>query len=223
MNSTEKIRIVLVDDHKLVRDGVASMLKQVDNFQIVSTLDSGEELVSQFRNLNADVIIMDIMMKGMTGIEATRWVKERASKVKVILLSTEVKKEFVTLGIQAGIDGYLPKDVDKHDLIDAINKVQGGEKYFNEAITKLVFEDFYNKEKVAKQSKTHLQLTDLSEREMQVLGLIASGKSTKEVADELFISTKTVDTHKAHILDKLGLKNTAELVRYAIKNGLISM
>lgn len=223
MSAGEKIKIVIVDDHKLVRDGVASMLKPVDNFQIVATLDSGEELISQFRNLNADVIIMDIMLKGMTGIEATRWVKERASKVKVILLSTEVKKEFVTLGIQAGIDGYLPKDIDKHDLMDAINKVHGGEKYFNEAITKLVFEDYYNKEKVAKQSKQHLQLTDLSEREMQVLSLIASGKSTKEVADELFISTKTVDTHKAHILDKLGLKNTAELVRYAIKNGLIQM
>src|ERR1051326_6440420 len=98
--SNEKIKIVIVDDHKLVRDGVASMLKQVDNFQIVAALDSGEELTNQFRNLNADVIIMDIMLKGMTGIEATRWVKERASKVKVILLSMEVKKEFVTLGIQ---------------------------------------------------------------------------------------------------------------------------
>ncbi len=223
MSANEKIRIVLVDDHKLVRDGVASMLRPVDNFQIVATLESGEELVNQFRNLNADVIIMDIMLKGMTGIEATRWVKERASDVKVILLSMEVKKEFVTLGIQAGIDGYLPKDIDKHDLIDAINKAYAGEKYFNEAITKLVFEDYYNKEKVARQTKQHLQLTDLSEREMQVLNLIASGKSTREVADELFISTKTVDTHKAHILDKLGLKNTAELVRYAIKNGLIAM
>src|SRR5579859_7255395 len=223
MSAAGKVKIVLVDDHKLVRDGIAAMLRPVDHFQIVGSFDGGEQLINEVQDLSPDVVIMDIMLRGMTGIEATRWVKERANKTKVILLSTEVKKEFVTLGIQAGIDGYLPKDIEKHVLIEAIDKVHAGEKYFNEAITTLVFEDYYNKEKVARQTKQHWQVTDLTEREIQVLGLIASGKPNKEVADELFISTKTVETHKARILDKLGLKNTTELVKYAIKNGLIAI
>lgn len=218
----ERIKVLLVDDHTIVRDSIAIMLAQLDDIQIVGSLSSGEELISKVRDLNPDMIIMDIHMKGMTGIEATRWVKERNSKVKVILLSMEVKKELVSAGIQSGIDGYLPKDVEKTTLIEAIRLVSKGEKYFNEAITNLVFEDFYNREVSARQTKQHLQLTDLSKREMEVLQLVAAGKSDKEVAEQLFISAKTVNTHKMHILDKLGLKNTAELVKYAIKNELIA-
>jgi len=218
----ERIRVLLVDDHTVVRDSIAIMLAQLDDIQIVGSLASGEELISKMRDLNPDIIIMDIHMKGMTGIEATRWVKERNSKVKVILLSMEVKKELVAAGIQSGIDGYLPKDVEKGALVEAIRVVSKGEKCFNEAITNLVFEDFYNREVSARQSKQHLQLTDLSKREMEVLQLVASGKSDKEVADQLFISTKTVNTHKMNILAKLGLRNTAELVRYALKHELIA-
>jgi DNA-binding NarL/FixJ family response regulator len=219
----ERIKVLLVDDHTIVRDSIAIMLAQLEDIQIVGSLSSGEELIGKMRDLSPDIIIMDIHMKGMTGIEATRWVKERNNKVKVILLSMEVKKELVTAGIQSGIDGYLPKDVEKGTLIEAIRVVSKGEKYFNEAITNLVFEDFYKREVSARQTKQHLQLTDLSKREMEVLQLVASGKSDKEVAEQLFISTKTVNTHKMHILDKLGLKNTAELVKYAIKNELISL
>lgn len=218
----QRIKVLLVDDHTIVRDSIAIMLAQLEDIQIVGSLSSGEELISKMRDLNPDMIIMDIHMKGMTGIEATRWVKERNSKIKVILLSMEVKKELVSAGIQSGIDGYLPKDVEKSTLIEAIRVVSKGEKYFNEAITNLVFEDFYNREVSARQTKQHLQLTDLSKREMEVLQLVASGKSDKEVADQLFISTKTVNTHKMHILAKLGLKNTAELVRYALKHELIA-
>jgi DNA-binding NarL/FixJ family response regulator len=223
MNKQERIKVVLVDDHTLVRDSIALMLQQIDDIQIVGSVSSGEEIVNKFRAFNADVIIMDIMMKGMTGIEATRWLKERSSTVKIILLSSEIKKEFVTAGIQAGIDGYLPKDIEKDNLVDAIHTVMKGEKYFNQAITTLVFEDFYKKEKTHHQAEKQLALTDLSKRELEVLALIANGKSNREVAEELFISIKTVDTHKMHILDKLGLKNTAELVKYAIKNSLISI
>jgi DNA-binding NarL/FixJ family response regulator len=221
--SSEKIKVVLVDDHTLMRDALAHTLQQHDEIQIVGSLPSGEEMINKFRLLTPDLIIMDIMMRGMTGIEATRWIKERSNAVKIILLSSEIKKEFVTAGIQAGIDGYLPKDVEKDVLMKAIHSVMKGERYFNEAITSLVFEDFYNKEKTSHHAHKQLELTELSKREMEVLALIAAGKSTKEVADELFISTKTVDTHKMHILDKLGLRNTAELVKYAIKNNLISL
>ncbi len=223
MNKSEKIKVMLVDDHTLIRDALGSMLHQADDLQVVGSVSSGEELIGKLGSVNPDVVLMDIMLKGMTGIEATRWIKERTPKVKVILVSSEVKKEFVSAGIQAGIDGYLPKDVEKATLLTAIHSVMNGEKYFNEAVTQLVFEDFYKKEKNSVDVQRQLKLTDLSKRELEVLTLIASGKTNKEVADELFISTKTVDSHKMHILDKLGLKNTAELVKYAIKNNLISV
>lgn len=224
--SSDKIKVVLVDDHRLVRDSIAIMLQQVDDIQIIGAFSNAEELLSKLNDLNPNVIIMDIMMTGMTGIEATHWVKDRFPRIKVLILSMEVKREFVSAGIQSGIDGYLPKDIEKNVLIDAVRTLNRGEKYFNEAITTLVFEDFYNKERTNKQVKQHLGSNDLSKltkRELEILSLIAAGKSTKQVADELFISTKTVDTHKTHILDKLGLSNTAELVKYAIKNELISL
>jgi DNA-binding NarL/FixJ family response regulator len=217
----DKIRIALVDDHTLLRDALSMALQQVDDFQIVANFSSGEEIVNQFRDVNPHVILMDIFLKGMTGIEATRWIKERNESVKIILLSGEIKKDLVTAGIQAGIDGYLPKDIDRKALINAIRVVAKGEKYFNETIATLVFEDFYRKEVVQTHSEQQLRKTDLTKRELEVLALIAEGRNNREVADKLFISVKTVDTHRLHILDKLGLKNTAELVKYAIKNKLI--
>ena len=142
----DKIKVALVDDHTLLRDALASMLQQIDDIQIVGSVSSGEEIINKVQALNPHVILMDIVMKGMSGIEATRWIKERNSAVKIILLSSEIKKDFVTAGIQAGIDGYLPKDVDKSTLIEAIRVVSKGDKYFNEAITNLVFEDFYGRQ-----------------------------------------------------------------------------
>lgn len=218
-----KIKVMIVDDHRLLRDGLEALLTQADDIDIVGSVPSGEEAISIFHSLKPDVILMDIMMGGMTGIEATRWIKEQDQNVKVILISSEIKKELVTAGIQCGIDGYLPKDVESNVLGEAIRTVRNGGRYFNEAITNLVFEDFYQKKKITNtQGKVTLP-NDLTKREQEVLALVASGKSNKEVADDLFISMKTVDTHKNHILDKLGLKNTAELVKYAIKNRLISL
>lgn len=218
-----KIKVMIVDDHRLLRDGLEALLTQADDIDIVGSVPSGEEAISIFHSLKPDVILMDIMMGGMTGIEATRWIKEQDQNVKVILISSEIKKELVTAGIQCGIDGYLPKDVESNVLGEAIRTVRNGGRYFNEAITNLVFEDFYQKKKITNtQGKVTLP-NDLTKREQEVLALVASGKSNKEVADDLFISMKTVDTHKNHILDKLGLKNTAELVKYAIRNKLISL
>lgn len=218
-----RIRVLIVDDHRLLRDGLTALLAHASNVEIVGSVPSGEEAVSIVPSLKPDVILMDIMMGGMTGIEATRWIKEQDANVKVILISSEIKRELVTAGIQCGIDGYLPKDVDMEVLADAITTVKNGGRYFNEAITNLVFEDFYQKKKLTNTNGKVTLPNDLTKREQEVLALVASGKSNKEVGEELFISIKTVDTHKNHILEKLGLKNTAELVRYAIKNNLISL
>jgi DNA-binding NarL/FixJ family response regulator len=220
MNKT--IDILLVDDHTLVRDGLASILNQLEGIRVIGTCASGEEAVSLARTLNPTLIIMDIVLKGMTGIEATRWIKEQNANIKIILISGEVKKEFVAAGIRSGIDGYLPKDASAELLHEAIKTVLSGGRYFTEAITTLVFEDFYLKEKTGK--KRDRKITEgLTKRESEVLELVAQGIGNKEIGERLFISVKTVETHKSHILDKLGLKNTAELIRYAIKNNIISL
>jgi DNA-binding NarL/FixJ family response regulator len=156
-------------------------------------------------------------MRGMSGIEATRWIKEQKPETKVILISSEVNKEFIAAGIKAGINGYLPKDSNRETLFQAIKAVMKGERFFSPEVTSLVFEDFYLKEKEGK-GLPKKRTSDLSKREEEVLALIASGKSLREIADTLFISVKTVETHKQHIQEKLNLKNTAQLVRYAIDN-----
>jgi len=225
MNKTtpDKIRVLLVDDHKLLREGLASMLNDADDMLVVGSVSSGEQAINDFPALKPDVILMDIMMSGMTGIEATRWIKEQNNAIRIILISSEVKKELVTAGIQVGIDGYLPKDVGKETLIEAIRCVIKGTRFFNEAITSLVFEDFYQKNKTSTTKVKFKNPHELTSREQEILALVAGGKGNKQIADELFISVKTVETHKSHILEKLNLKNTAALVKYAIKNNLITL
>lgn len=219
---TKKIKVALADDHALMREGLMALLRDNPAIEIVGNVDSGEAAVNLANQMQPDLFLMDIMMKGMTGIEATRWIKEHNPNIKIILVSSEVNKDFITAGIKSGIDGYVPKDTDKETLMTAIDTAMRGERYFSPEITALVFQDFYVKEKGGKGSRTK-KTGELTRREEEVLMWIAHGKSLKEVADELFISIKTVETHKMHIQDKLGLKNTAQLVKYAIEHGIIEL
>lgn len=219
---SKRTRVLIVDDHGLMRQGLISMLQDESDIEIVGTGESGESAVNQASELTPDVILMDIVMKGMTGIEATRWIKEQNPKIKIILISSEVSKDFITAGIKSGIDGYLPKESDKETLLQTIHTVMRGERHFSPEVTALVFEDFYLKEKDGKGLPTK-KTTELTKREEEVLVQIAHGKSLKEVAESLFISVKTVETHKMHILDKLGLTNATQLVKYAFEHDLIEL
>lgn len=214
------VKVLLVDDHSLLREALGSQLDQIEDLEVVGGVSSAEELLNTFTLETADVILMDIMMSGMTGLEATRWIKEQFPEVKVIIISSEIRKDYVTTGIKCGIDGYLTKDVGKDVVVDAIRTVIRGGKYFNEAITCFVFEDFYNREKGIRK-RDRQSVSGLTKRENEVLEHVANGRTNLEVASTLFISVKTVETHKANILVKLGLKNTVELVKYAIKNKII--
>jgi len=220
MNSNT-IKVLLTDDHTLIRHGVAAMLRDVADMEVIGSVSSGEDAINAVRENRPDVILMDVLMGGMTGIEATRWIKSDDPTIKVVMLSMEISREYVSAGIQSGVDGYLPKDIDKDTLVEAIRTVSKGGRFFNDAIMKLVFEDFYSREKL--KTPTAKLPNDLTKREFEVLGLVATGRTNKEVAEGLFISVKTVETHKTNILQKLGLKNTAELVKYAIKNKLIDV
>ncbi len=217
----EKIKVLLVDDHKLIRDGLTSMLLKLPDIEVTGSVPSGEDAINESRQNKPDVVLMDIVMAGMSGIEATRWIKEFDASIKVLLVTKEVSKEYVSAGIKSGVDGYLPKDVTSETVIEAIRTVHGGNKFFNDAIMKLVFEDFYTQEK-AKPNIKKLP-NELTNREYEVLCWAASGKTNKEVAEGLFISVKTVEIDKTKILEKLGLRNTSELVKYAITNNIISV
>lgn len=217
----DKIKIIITDDHQLVREGVESMLRGVPDIEVIGTVSSGEEAINLARSNKPDVVLMDILMPGMTGIEAARWIKEIDDTIRVIMVTVEISKEYVTAAIKSAVDGYLPKNVSKDILLDAVRSVYKGERYFNEAVKKLIFEDFYTVEKSKNPKKT--LPNQLTKREMEVLALVASGKANKEIAEALFISVKTVETHKTHILIKLGLNNNSELIRYALKNNIISV
>jgi DNA-binding NarL/FixJ family response regulator len=214
-----KIKVVIVDDHGLLRQGLESLLRDTPDIEMLKCYASGEEAINLPDDLHPDVFLMDIVMSGMNGIEATRWIKEQNPSTKVILLSSEVNKDFITEGVVVGIDGYLPKNADKEQLLTAIRTVVRGEKFFSPEVKALVFQDFYLQKTEGKGLPTK-KSSELTKRENEVLVLIASGKSLKVIADELFISIKTVETHKLHIQEKLGFSNTAQLVKYAIENKL---
>ena len=218
----KRVKIAIADDHALLRKGVIALLSTIDFVEVVGDMSSGEEAVNFAREHQPDLFLLDIMMRGMTGIEATRWIKEQIPGIKIILISSEVNKAYISAGIKSGIDGYLDKDVDVDTLRAAIETVLRGERYFSPEITTLVFQDFYQKEKTGKAAQVN-KSNVLSKREEEVLTMIAQGKSLKEIAEQLFISTKTVETHKTHIQDKLGLLNTAQLVRYAIQHKYIDL
>lgn len=216
----KKIKVVIVDDHALLRQGISSLICDAGDIEVLASVGSGEEAINLPQSQQPDLFLMDIMMKGMNGIETTRWIKEQSPDVKVILISSEVNKDFITAGVKVGIDGYLPKDVEKDQLVEVIRKVMRGEKAFSPEVMSLVFEDFYLQKTTGKGLPTKSS-EELTKRENEVLAMFARGKSIREIADELFISVKTVETHKLHIQEKLKLSNTAQLVRYAIENKLV--
>jgi DNA-binding NarL/FixJ family response regulator len=219
---SKPLRVAIADDHGLLRQGIIALLNKMEGIEVIGEMASGEEAVNFAQAHEPDIFLLDIMMRGMTGIEATRWIKEQSPSVKIILISSEVNKDFISAGIKSGINGYLNKDVDGPTLFNAIQSVMKGERFFSPEITALVFEDFYLKEKEGKGLPSKKN-SDLTKREVEVLVLIAHGKTLKEIAEELFLSIKTVETHKLHIQDKLGLSNTAKLVKYAIENNLIEI
>lgn len=216
----DRIRVLLVDDHELFRDGVSSLLKSHNDFQVIGSLSSGEEAISKVSDLWPDVILMDIMMEGLSGIDVTEKLKKSYPEAKVILLSMEANSKFIEEGIKAGAWGYLPKSVNSRILIKAIQTVHRGEQFFSDEVSEIIFKKFLKK---SMGQKPENEDKVLSKRETEVLRHIALGYPNREIGEKLFISTKTVDTHRSNILQKLELKTTADLVRYALKNQIIDL
>jgi DNA-binding NarL/FixJ family response regulator len=209
------IRVVLVDDHALVRAGMRSLLGSMERVQVVGEASSGEEALALARSAQPDVVLMDIAMKGMTGLEAASRMREANPGVRVIILSMHAGEEYVLQALRAGAVGYLLKDAATGELELALRSVMRGESWFSPAVSRQVVEGYV--QRVGGDPAADV----LTARQREVLRLVAGGKSTKEIAFDLNLSVKTVETHRAQIMERLGIRDVAGLVRYALRTGLV--
>jgi len=218
MNIPEKIKVLIVDDHQVVRQGLRTFLELQDDVLVVGEAGDGESAVDMVQQLNPNVVLMDLVMPRLDGISATRQVKSLAPSVKVIALTSFTEDDKVFPAIQAGASSYLLKDVSPDDLVEAIRAVHRGEARLHPDIARKLMEQ------VAQQASpphgSHFE--DLTEREREVVNLVAKGCSNQEIANELVISEKTVKTHVSNILGKLQLEDRTQLAIYAIKKGLVN-
>jgi len=214
-----KLRLLLGDDHTLVRQGLRKILEEKPEWEVVGEAGDGREAVRQAIALHPDVAILDIGMPQLNGIEATRQIAKRCADTRVLILSMHSADAYVARALQAGAKGYLLKDSAGKDLIRAVATIAAGKSFFSPAITKLMLDDYVRR--IAETTSID-KYDSLSEREREVFQLVAEGRSNKEVAELLAISVATVETHRARIFEKLDIHNTAELVLYAVRRGIIS-
>jgi DNA-binding NarL/FixJ family response regulator len=216
----EKIKIVLADDHRIFRKGLKALLSEKESIEVLAEADNGDEALKMARKYNPGIVIMDIGMPKMDGIEAARQIRERLPEIEVIILSMHAKKAYIDQVLKAGAKGYVLKDSDEENLIAAIHTVHNGGYYLDSPIADQVLSDYFR-------GKTKRELKEqsdpLSEREKEVLRLLAEGHSNQEVADILCISRKTVENHRAHIVRKTGVQGQVGLTKYAARIGLIDL
>ena len=213
-----EIRVLLGDDHAMLRQGLRKILEDCHDWRVVAEAGNGRDAVREAMALKPDVAVLDIGMPLLNGLEATRQIARQAPSVRVLILSMHSDQAYVTQAVQAGAKGYILKESAAAELIEAISALASGKSFFSPAVAQVVFDD-YTRRLIEK------GITDpydsLSEREREVLQLVAEGRSSKEIAELLSISAATVETHRAHLLQKLGLHNTVEVVRYAARRGIV--
>jgi DNA-binding NarL/FixJ family response regulator len=212
------IRVMIADDHNMFVEGVESILYGIDNIQVVSKCYTGPDVFEKLATIPADVILLDINLPGMNGIEVCQKLSKDYPDVKVLALSMHNEESFVTEILKYGAQGYILKNTGKKELIHAIEAINNGQSYFSEEVTETIMKSLVNQRTGSKKSST--SAPKISRREKDVLELIVKEHTTQEIADTLFISLKTVESHRRSLLTKLGVRNTAGLVRVAIENQL---
>jgi DNA-binding NarL/FixJ family response regulator len=215
-------KILIVDDHEVVRDGLKNILTSLDNITIAGEAGNGEDAVKMYASLKPDLVIMDISMPGMNGIEATKIIKEKDPDACILILTMHDNQEYLNQIIRSGAKGFILKNTDKDELLEAVKTVSAGDNFFSKDISKLIIDNYIRTAKDTDKNDGYKEVP-LTKREIEILKLIASGYSNQEIANILYISYNTVDTHRKNIMHKLSIKNTAGLVRYAIEKGLISL
>lgn len=215
---SSRVRIVLVDDHTLFRTGLAGLLSQRDGFEVVADYGSGEEFLAALESLEVDVVFMDISMPGIDGAETTRRALEMRPELKIITLSMYGDDHYYTRMVVSGASGFLLKDSEIDEVYAAVESAMAGDSYFSSALLGSLTRNMSVLNALSPNEED-----ELSAREMEILVEVCRGLSNQEIADKLFISKRTVDKHRANILEKTGCKNTANLVVYAIKNHLVDL
>ncbi len=219
MKAAKRATILLVDDHKLFRDGLRSMLDSHSNLVVVGEAGDGQSAIKLARDLQPDIVLMDITMPDLNGIEAARRITTETPSIKVIILSMHSDRRYIIEALKSGARGYLLKDSALEEVVSAIDDCRADKVFLSSKISDFVINDYIN---IAKTGETSA-FTVLSAREREVLQMLAEGKTTKEIAAQLVVSVKTIETYRKQIMDKLDLHSIAELTKYAIREGLTQL
>ena len=215
----KRITVLLAEDHMIVREGFRKMLELEDDIQVVGEAPNGRQALALAKKLRPELILMDIAMPLLNGLEATRQILKALPATKIVILSAHADDAYLQSAIESGAVGFLLKQTSAHDVCRAIREVQKGKTFFSPSVTKRI--DQLNRKSPDRSSAVSKRAAQLTSREMEVLQLIAEGKANKETASELGIGTKTVEKHREHLMRKLGIHDTAGLTRYAISAGII--
>lgn len=215
------IKIILTEDHQILRDGVKALIAS-ENIRIIGEASNGAELWKLLEKDQPDIILMDISLPDTSGIELTRLVSERYPLIRVLILSMYTDESFINQAIKSGAKGYLHKNTTREEMLIAIDTVYTGNDFYSDSISKAILKSYINKAK-SNSEEIHDPHEILSKREIEILKMFAEGFINKEIADRLFISIRTVESHKNHIMLKLNLKTQVELVKYAIRHNMVTM
>ena len=214
----KKIRILVVDDHALFREGIKALLSRYDDLEVAGEAADGKDAIDQATRLHPDIVLMDIAMPGLGGLEATLELKKISPEIKILVLTQYADQEYLYRFLKAGVSGYVLKRAAGADLVSAIRSVQRGGTFLHPDVAPTVIEGYLGGLQPPEEEDIYETLTD---REKQVLKLVAEGKTNKEIADILSISVKTAMAHRANTADKLGIHNRAELVKFALQRGIV--
>ncbi len=215
-----KIRVLVVDDHTIVRDGICALLRLAGDMEVVGEAANGREALEMVKKLMPDVMLIDIAMPNMNGLEATRHIRKEFPRVRVLVLTQYDDKEHVFWAIEAGANGFISKTAASSDLAHGIRSVHRGDSFLSPSAAKFLVEDYQTEANLRKEQDPYKQLSD---REREILKLLAEGCTTREIADMLVISVKTVEGHKTNLMSKLDIHNRTDLVKYALRKGVITV
>lgn len=211
------INIILADDHQIIIDGISNLLQDEPDMKVVADCKNGQEVLEQLATLSIDVLLLDLDMPIMNGFECAQQVQKKFPNVKIAILTMHEEKALIQKFIEFGVKGYFLKTINKSELVHAIKTIAGGGEYFPSDVTKALL----RKETITPNITQSPLLASLTEREIEIIRLVSQGFSNKEIADKLFISPRTSDTHRTNIMRKLDLHNVAEMVRFAFQNKLV--
>lgn len=217
-----KIKVGLVEDHLLVRDGIRSLIEGADNIEVIAEACSARGMLELLKTSDPDILLVDISLPEISGIDLARIITSEYPKIRVIMLSMHTGQEFIFNSLKNGAKGYLHKSISRDELIEAIKEVYNGNEYFSKEVSGIILKNYLRQIKNPESADNNSE-QKLTPRESEILQMVAQGYSNQLIADKLYISVRTVESHKNHIMQKLELTTTVDLVKYALKNKLIDL